>query len=49
MSIENLDESFDIFNLSENLIIDENNETAEDQIVEDGNAEARSRKRCNSD
>ena len=49
MSIENLDESFDIFNVSENLIIDENNETAEDQIVEDGNAEAQSRKRCISD
>ena len=49
MSIENLDESFDIFNLSENLVIDENNETSEDQIVEDGNAEAQSSKRCISD
>ena len=49
MSLENLDESFDIFNLSENLIIDENYETAEDKIFEDGNAETQSGKRCISE
>ena len=44
MSIENLDESFDIFNLSENLTINENFETAVDKTAED-----QSRKRRTSD
>ena len=35
MCIENLDESFDIFNVSDNLLIDENYENAVDQTVED--------------